>query len=118
MTTRLGATGMAAIAAAAVALGGCRQSTICTTELVRALTPASSPSIQVGDAFTAHAWEMSCGGRERDEARVTWLSTDPTIVRVDAATGRATGVRPGQAALRAADADGEWPVQIVVTVRS
>ena len=70
--------------------------TACTRELRVYLAPADT-TITVGQSFAAAVELSSCGGRETLSDDFTWESQDTTVAVVGAATGRVTGVGPGQA---------------------
>jgi uncharacterized protein YjdB len=102
--------GSGLIAALAVlSLGGCRLlPTACTLELRTEVSPAER-TIRVGESFTAQAFTVTCGGRDRERADVTWNTTDAAVVDVEAATGRITGKAPGTATVAAQEPSSALP---------
>ena len=66
----------------------------CTREL-RVDLPPVEQTVPVGQTFTATVQLSSCGGRERLTDSFTWQAQEPTIVEVDATTGRITGKAAG-----------------------
>ena len=73
----------------------------CATVFVR--FGSTDHTLAVGESFTAivHVSGSSCGGTEPIGDIVTWAAEDATIVRVDASTGRTTGLRPGETRVQA-----------------
>lgn len=102
--------------AVVLAAGGCSGFPLaCTSELGLDVQPRS-PRIAVGESFAPRVTEITCGGRERRRARAAWTAEDPTIVSVDNAANRVTGVAPGETRI---SADGPMgPVVLPVTVVS
>jgi hypothetical protein len=100
--------------ALAAGLAGCSGFPFgCTDELgIDVRDP--SRTLAVGESFTPRVDEVSCGGRERERADVAWTAEDPTVVRVDPATGRVTALTPGQTRI-SGEAVG-IPVSIAVAV--
>ena len=52
-------------------------------------------SLAIGESFTPNITVLSCGGTTETHDDFTWSPADTTIVHVDAATGRTTGIRVG-----------------------
>jgi hypothetical protein len=72
----------------------------CTSELGVELRPRER-AIRVGESFQATATGISCGGRQRWRIEMEWSAVDTTIVAVERASGRITGLRPGTTAVAA-----------------
>lgn len=91
--------------------------TVCTQELGVELSPGDR-TLRVGEAFTATATGVSCGGRERFPHTVRWASTAPEVASVDSITGRVLAVSAGTAHIQAREPGstaGYWG-EIVVSV--
>ena len=71
----------------------------CATLIVR--FGSTDHTLAVGESFTAIVHVSGCGGIEPISDVVSWTAEDATIVRVDAATGRTTGLRPGETRVQA-----------------
>ena len=65
----------------------------CATVFVR--FGSTDHSLAVGESFTAVVYHSGCATEPINDV-VTWAAEDATIVRVDATTGRTTGLRVGE----------------------
>ena len=76
-------------------------------------------TLAVGQSFTAIVHVSGSCGTEPISEAVTWRAEDATIVRVDAATGRTTGLRPGETYVVATgQMYGPWgSVRVIVSPR-
>jgi hypothetical protein len=86
--------------ACAALLTGCPASptglrTACTDELHIHLAPRDT-AVPVGAAYQASVALSSCGGRKKVSDTFVWTAVDPTIVRVNASTGRVTALAVGE----------------------
>lgn len=70
----------------------------CTAELRVRTTPGDT-IIRVGETFMPAVQMFSCGGHVQLSDTFTWRSRDPGMVQVDAATGRAVGLAPGETSI-------------------
>jgi hypothetical protein len=68
----------------------------CTEELTVIHTPPAD-TIAVGASFTPTVILKGCGGQLTYSDTITWTASDTTIIRVDSASGRTTGLKPGSA---------------------
>jgi hypothetical protein len=66
----------------------------CKADLQMRLSPLER-TLAVGESFTPSARFFGCGGTEPLNDVVTWTAQDTSIVRVDLATGRTTGLAQG-----------------------
>jgi hypothetical protein len=98
-------------------LGGCGllDPEICHDGVIYRVEPAEA-TIAVGQSFTAVATIDSCPQGERPIGGA-WTAQDPSIVQVDAQTGRVTGISEGQTRVRFGD-DDDWALlTVLVTVQ-
>ena len=68
----------------------------CNADLQQDLNPTER-TITVGESFTPSARFLGCSGTEPLADEITWSASDTAIVRVDALSGRTTGVGLGRA---------------------
>lgn len=107
------------LSAAALLLSGCDLPlpVDCPADIGWEVSPQQR-TVQVGQSFTAEAFVLSCGGRDRERASVVWRSSDPMVAQVDSVSGRVSGVAPGSTQVEARDPGGApsfWsPVQVTV----
>lgn len=73
---------------------------VCTAELVPVWTPPAK-TLAVGESFTPSIVLYGCGGQLTYPDTFTWSASDSTILRVDASTGKTTGLRAGAARVSA-----------------
>ena len=106
--------------AAAALLSSCNLTlpgTDCPADIGWEVRP-SERTIRVGQSFTAEAFVITCGGRDKKRTAVMWRSSDPGVAQVDSLSGRVTGVAPGSVQVEAHDLPGQtgyWnPVRITV----
>ena len=79
---------------------GCREATVCPSDLRVRVTPAER-TVAIGESFTPSAEALGCGGTERLPETWRWATADTGVVAVDSLTGRTTGRAPGVAFVRA-----------------
>lgn len=107
------------LSAAALLVGGCDLilPADCPTDIGWEVRPQQR-TVRVGESFTAEAFVLRCGGRDRERARVVWRSADPMVAQVDSVSGRVSGVAPGNTQVEARDPGGapaSWsPVPVTV----
>lgn len=106
--------------AAALLLSGCNLPLVegdCPADIGWEVRP-SERTLRVGESFTAEAFVVTCGGRDRKRAAVVWRSSAASVAQVDSLSGRVTGVAPGSVRVEAhapAGQTGNWnPVQATV----
>lgn len=92
--TVLRAVVLGGMALPAAALTAARCAGGCDADLQIEVAPGERV-LAVGDHFTPRARLWGCGGTRRLRDTIVWRAGDTTVVRVDAATGRVTAVRPG-----------------------
>ena len=68
----------------------------CPADLRQDLSPTER-TLVVGESFTPTTRFLGCLGTEPLDDEITWSASDTTVVRVDAQSGRTTGVAPGTA---------------------
>lgn len=107
------------LAAFAAALLGCNSpitSAACPDDLRVERAPADTV-IRVGQSFTPHFRFLGCGGTMALDDVLTFSSTNADVLSVNASSGRATGIAPGEAHIRMRGAKyGETGARIEVTV--
>ncbi len=94
MIARRVALGLMAIAAV-----GCSDPVVarnCPSDLRMGTTPVTR-TLRVGEAFTATASALGCGGTEQLQESWTWRADDAAVVTVDSLSGRITGRASGSA---------------------
>lgn len=87
---------------------------LCTDELLIDFGPRDT-TVRVGGSFHARIALSSCGGRVQLSDSFTWTAADPTVVQVDASTGRVTALAPGETTIAASgERYGVWRVRVTV----
>ena len=66
----------------------------CTAELAMELTPKER-TLAVGETFMPAIRLSTCSGQVQLTDTLRWAAGDTTVVRVEAESGRTTGLRPG-----------------------
>ena len=100
-----------------VSLTGCEAfSPACPDDLRIVRSPADT-TIRVGESFTPVFQFRGCAGRRVLSDELTFTSTDQAVLSVNAQSGHATAVTPGQAQIevRGARYGGPWPIAVTVT---
>ena len=89
-------------------LGGCNA-------VLRYSVDPPVKTLRVGEAFVPNATVKGGCDRSLSESW-SWTATDSTVLRVEATTGRTTGVTPGAAKLRGDGTPYPAGVEVTVTV--
>lgn len=72
---------------------------VCPSDLQYRVSPDAA-TLNVGQSFTAAVTALGCGGTKvLEPPRWIWRSSDSLVIRVDSATGRATGQSAGAAVM-------------------
>jgi hypothetical protein len=87
----------------------------CTDDLQVVRSPADT-TIRVGQDFTPFFQFRGCRGRRVLSDDLTFTSTDQAVLSVDAQSGRATALAPGNAKIEITGAryGGRWPIAVTV----
>jgi hypothetical protein len=74
----------------------------CTRELGWSVSPTEA-TLQVGDAFTATAEGLTCGGREHLAVDMSWSSSDTDVLVIGQKSGLAVAVSVGEVVVTGVD---------------
>lgn len=103
------------IAAVVVACGD-PEPTVCPSDLRVRYMPAET-TLVVGQRFQPRVEYLGCAGTQLLATPIVYRTSDPLVLAVDSATGRATAVAVGRATITADAPAYRAPVEIPVTVR-
>ena len=96
-------------------MGGSEIARGCDADLMLRVDPISK-TLRLGEAFTPDAVALGCSGGKKLSQSWSWATTDATVLRVDATTGRTTAAALGAATLNATGSPYQGEVQVAVTV--
>lgn len=89
---------------------------VCTDELTVRWSPHDT-TVSVGQSFVPSVRLTTCGGRQELTDTFTWNSSDPLILEVEPATGRATAKNAGSAVMSVTGEKYGLLIGVSVTVR-